>query len=67
MGAWRFISDRNHMIFDDGRTLTYVGRDAASSPATGSYKIHQAELRQILDDAFKPPKVHAVAKKSHAG
>ncbi|HYC54043.1 MAG TPA: 2-oxoglutarate dehydrogenase E1 component [Candidatus Binatia bacterium] len=67
MGAWRFISDRSHMIFDDGRSLTFIGRDAASSPATGSYKIHQAELRQMLDDAFKPPKVHAVAKKSHAG
>ncbi len=61
MGAWRFISDRNQMIFDDGRTLTYVGRDAAASPATGSYKVHQSELRALVNNAYCPPRILAVA------
>ena len=61
MGAWRFVFDRNHMIFDDARMLYYVGREAAASPATGSYKKHQAELRQILDTAFRLRKAQPVA------
>ena len=66
MGAWRFIFDRNHMLLDDGRMLTYVGRDAASSPATGSYRKHQEELRQIVDEALRPARAQVVAKVSHA-
>jgi len=68
MGAWRFISDRNQMIFDDGRTLAYAGRDAAASPATGSYKIHQSELRALVNNAYCPPRILAAAvqrKTSH--
>ncbi|MFN2426671.1 MAG: 2-oxoglutarate dehydrogenase E1 component, partial [Candidatus Binatia bacterium] len=67
MGAWRFIFDRYHMIFDDQRMLYYVGREAAASPATGSYKKHQAELRQILDNAFRPSRAPSVTLVSHAG
>ncbi|HEY2773305.1 MAG TPA: 2-oxoglutarate dehydrogenase E1 component [Candidatus Binatia bacterium] len=67
MGAWRFIFDRNHMIFDDQRMLYYVGREAAASPATGSYKKHQAELRQMLDNAFRPSRAQSVSWVSHAG
>jgi 2-oxoglutarate dehydrogenase E1 component len=67
MGAWRFVYDRNHMIFDDQRMLYYVGREAAASPATGSYKKHQAELMQLLDMAFRPSKTSSVSWVSHAG
>jgi 2-oxoglutarate dehydrogenase E1 component len=67
MGAWRFVFDRNHMIFDDQRMLYYVGREAAASPATGSYKKHQAELRQLLDMAFRPSRTQSVSWVSHAG
>ncbi len=66
MGAWRFIFDRNHMIFDDQRMLYYVGREAAASPATGSYKKHQAELRQILDNAFRPSRAQSISWVNHA-
>ncbi|MBI5503948.1 MAG: 2-oxoglutarate dehydrogenase E1 component [Deltaproteobacteria bacterium] len=68
MGAWRFISDRNHMIFNDGRALAYVGRDAAASPATGSYKNHQSELRALVNNAYCPPRITLVPvrrKRSH--
>jgi len=70
MGAWRFISDRNQMIFDDERRLAYVGRDAAASPATGSYRNHQNELRALVNNAYCPPKILLVAprrKRSHGG
>jgi len=69
MGAWRFMFDRNHTIFDDKdpRVLYYVGREAAASPATGSYKKHNAELRQLLDNAFRPSRASSVSWVSHAG
>jgi len=67
MGAWRFVFDRNHMILDEPRVLYYVGREAAASPATGSYKKHNAELRQLLDNAFRPSRAQSVSWVSHAG
>ncbi|HXC49802.1 MAG TPA: 2-oxoglutarate dehydrogenase E1 component [Candidatus Limnocylindrales bacterium] len=66
MGAWRFVFDRNHMILDEPRMLYYVGREAAASPATGSYKKHNAELRQLLDNAFRPSRSQSVSWVSHA-
>jgi 2-oxoglutarate dehydrogenase complex dehydrogenase (E1) component-like enzyme len=30
----------------------YIGRDAAASPATGSYKVHQAEEAEFVARAF---------------
>ena len=30
----------------------YVGRLAAASPATGSSKIHEAEVSKVMHDAF---------------
>ena len=31
------------------------------------YKKHNAELRQILDDAFRPARAQSVSRVSHAG
>jgi 2-oxoglutarate dehydrogenase complex dehydrogenase (E1) component-like enzyme len=31
---------------------TYIGRDAAASPATGSYKVHQAEEAEFVGRAL---------------
>jgi 2-oxoglutarate dehydrogenase E1 component len=53
MGAWPFISMRQLQIVGDGRTLRYVGRDEAASPAVGSYKVHQREQAELLDRALK--------------
>ncbi len=66
MGAWRFMSDRDFTFFDDDRKLVFVGRASAASPASGSYKIHQAEIADLLDEALKPPRVHAVAPQRNA-
>ena len=41
MGAWHFIYQRLLPLVGH-RPLRYIGRDDAASPASGSYKIHQA-------------------------
>ena len=66
MGAWRFVFDRNNRILGDQRMLYYVGREAAASPATGSYKKHQEELRQLLDNSFRQSKAQSISWVSHA-
>ena len=52
MGAWHFIHQRLLPLVGT-RPLHYVGRDEAASPATGSYKIHQAEQADIVDRALR--------------
>ena len=64
MGAWRFVSDRNFLIFDDDRQLVYVGRESAASPATGSFRIHEAERLQMVDEALRPSKVTDIRSRS---
>jgi 2-oxoglutarate dehydrogenase E1 component len=49
MGAWYFVEPRLRAL---GFPLEYVGRDAAASPATGSYHVHQQEQRLVVDGAF---------------
>jgi 2-oxoglutarate dehydrogenase E1 component len=51
MGAWRFIDPLLRPLLG-GRTPTYVGRDTAASPASGSYKVHQAEETELVTRAF---------------
>jgi 2-oxoglutarate dehydrogenase E1 component len=52
MGAWTFVSPRLTRLLPEGRTLQYVGRAEAASPATGSYKVHQQEEAEIVRRAF---------------
>ncbi len=51
MGALRFVEPLLRSLAGT-RTLTCVARDAAASPATGSYKIHQAEEAELVNRAF---------------
>jgi 2-oxoglutarate dehydrogenase E1 component len=48
MGAWFYIEPRLRAL---DITLAYVGRDASASSATGSYKIHKREQREIIETA----------------
>ncbi|MGB0684661.1 MAG: multifunctional oxoglutarate decarboxylase/oxoglutarate dehydrogenase thiamine pyrophosphate-binding subunit/dihydrolipoyllysine-residue succinyltransferase subunit [Planctomycetota bacterium] len=51
MGAWASVLQR----FRDLRwKVHYVGRPAAASPATGSYRLHQAEQAKLVAEAFAP-------------
>jgi 2-oxoglutarate dehydrogenase E1 component len=55
MGAWQFINLRLPQLLGASRTLRYVGRDEAASPAVGSYKMHQSEQADLVDRALRKP------------
>jgi 2-oxoglutarate dehydrogenase E1 component len=58
MGAWGFV----HGMWSGGladyaaqvgnRAIRYVGRDIGASPAVGSGKLHEIELKAFLEKAF---------------
>ncbi|MEB2285610.1 MAG: 2-oxoglutarate dehydrogenase E1 component [Myxococcales bacterium] len=52
MGAWLFVGNQMRSVLPETLTLGYVGRRAAASPATGSYKIHQQEEAALINRAF---------------
>ena len=55
-GYWFFTYPKIQSILKSlGRTqeVTYAGRVTSASTATGYGKIHEAELRQFLQDAMK--------------
>jgi 2-oxoglutarate dehydrogenase E1 component len=54
-GAWWFVRPHLDRVIGD-RPLRYVGRDEGASPATGNYKVHQAEEAALLEQAFKRPR-----------
>jgi 2-oxoglutarate dehydrogenase E1 component len=49
MGAWQFVRPRLAELV--GRELTYIGREAAASPATGFPKIYRRQQDAIIDEA----------------
>jgi 2-oxoglutarate dehydrogenase E1 component len=51
-GAWTFMSDRLEPMLAKGSALSYVGRDAAASPATGSHKLHDEEEKELVASAL---------------
>jgi 2-oxoglutarate dehydrogenase E1 component len=50
MGAYRFLWHDLRRIF--GREPRYAGRPASASPAVGSVKVHQEQLRALLEEAL---------------
>ena len=57
MGAWGYIvhhiADLLDAVGRSGLRVKYAGRRTAASPATGYNKIHVAEQKQLIDEAFK--------------
>jgi 2-oxoglutarate dehydrogenase E1 component len=53
MGAWHDMYRRLRRVIGDTRALGYAGRPAAASPAVGSYKVHQAEAAELIDNALR--------------
>ena len=54
MGSWGFLAYRfGRLLEGSGRGLSYAGRDAAASPATGQLKIHLAEQKELVETALK--------------
>ena len=52
-GGWRFVQNRLARI-TGVENIEYVGRRPSPSPATGSFREHQAELNGLLAAAFDP-------------
>jgi 2-oxoglutarate decarboxylase len=52
MGAWQFMAVNLPEQLPTGRTLRKVSRKASASPAVGSAKVHEAEQRQLVAQAF---------------
>ena len=52
MGAWHFVFHRTHPIEQRGYQVTCVSRVESGSPATGSHKIHEQELDELLEETF---------------
>jgi 2-oxoglutarate dehydrogenase E1 component len=58
MGAWSFIEPRLRALLE--RDVSYVGRDASASPATGSRAIHLREQKELVEAAFHGSGTHLV-------
>ncbi|MFD2647010.1 2-oxoglutarate dehydrogenase E1 component [Devosia albogilva] len=56
MGAWTFIQPYVEWVMDQlgrsGQRVSYAGRKASASTATGLMRTHLAELQAFLDEAF---------------
>jgi len=53
MGGWQFIRPRLEDVIK--KYLIYIGREAASSPATGFPAIFRREQNEIIEKAVGPP------------
>lgn len=51
MGYWFFMNPLLSETFDS--RIRYAGRDAASSPATGSKAAHKKEQKMLVEEAFE--------------
>ncbi len=52
MGAWSALAPQLREVLGE-LPLAYVGRPSASSPATGSARLHQAEQQWLVSEAFR--------------
>jgi|GEM_PF-5485119 len=49
MGAWKHVLEfLNHA----GLEVEFVGRASSASPATGSYRLHQAQQTALVNQAL---------------
>ncbi len=53
MGAWNFILENLSDILPNSLSLHYVGRPKSSSPATGSFSMHNKEQLNIIESAIE--------------
>ena len=52
MGPWRFVFQKSYEIINRGYTIRHVARVESGSPATGSSKIHEQELADLMNETF---------------
>jgi 2-oxoglutarate dehydrogenase E1 component len=51
-GAWYRLNAYLRADIDDRKVLAYAGRSVSASPAVGYAAKHQAEQKQLIEDAF---------------
>ncbi|CAL4321014.1 2-oxoglutarate dehydrogenase E1 component [Buchnera aphidicola (Pterocallis alni)] len=51
-GAWHYISNKLKNNIPPNITFNYVGRPKSSSPAVGSFYMHQKQQKKIINTAF---------------
>lgn len=57
-GYWSFIWPHFECVLkhlDQGKELSYIGRNVSASTATGSKHVHTIEHKKLLDDSMKIP------------
>ncbi|MDH3252856.1 MAG: multifunctional oxoglutarate decarboxylase/oxoglutarate dehydrogenase thiamine pyrophosphate-binding subunit/dihydrolipoyllysine-residue succinyltransferase subunit, partial [Ignavibacteria bacterium] len=52
MGAWSFLQPQLAELLHQGQKLSYIGRKASASTATGSLKVHAAEQEELVNAAL---------------
>ncbi|XP_065318343.1 2-oxoglutarate dehydrogenase complex component E1-like isoform X2 [Gordionus sp. m RMFG-2023] len=52
MGAWQYICPRIKTALRKQKSIKYIGRQVASSPATGNKFQHQSEFDQLMKDSL---------------
>ena len=51
-GAWIYLEHWISPMVAQDQTLRYLGRSASPAPATGYFKVHQREQREIIEQAI---------------
>ena len=54
MGAWNYVHGKLHRLLRGRAELRHVARKASASPASGSFKIHDREQRELIQAALDP-------------
>lgn len=65
MGAWWFISQNAPASLEGHQHLRFAGRDAAATPAVGSYLLHGREQKGIMTEIFERAPDHSPTAKRH--
>lgn len=56
-GAWTYVKPRFETLFrnmNSDRRIVYVGRAPSPASATGAYRVHAQEQKEIIDKALSP-------------
>jgi 2-oxoglutarate dehydrogenase E1 component len=69
MGGWTFAEPRLMNLLDACERPIFVGRAPSASPATGSYKVHEMEQRELVNHALTTdaPLISDASTKRYAG
>jgi 2-oxoglutarate dehydrogenase E1 component len=65
MGGWQFVQPRINAVA--GKSFSYIGRKASSSPASGFPGLAKLEQQAIVAQSLGPPEIRKGKSKAAAG